>query len=96
MKKTLIWISTISLTLVILVKSGVLSALVIFLLVGAIPGTNHSVPPIIMLAVLAAIASVVAFRFTAVSLIRELRIHTRAQQKARQAERMPKRRFSQI
>ena len=96
MKKVLVWIGIISLTLVILVKSGVLEALMIFLLVGAIPGTLHSVPPIIMLGIIAAIVWLLTFRFTAISIIQELRLRNQVQKRARQTKRMPKRRFGQI
>lgn len=96
MKKAFIWIGIISLTLVILVKSGVLEALMIFLLVGAIPGTLHSVPPIVMLGIIATIVWLLTFRFTAISIIQELRLRNQVQQRTRQAKRMPKRRFGQI
>lgn len=77
-------------------ESGVLNALLIFLLVGAIPGTNLSLPAGFMLTLCGAVALIVTFRYTAVSLIEELALRRLTRKHVAYRERMPKRRFRQI
>ncbi len=47
-------------------ESGILNSLLLFLLVGAIPGTNYNVPSSVMLLVIITIMWLVLFRFTAI------------------------------
>lgn len=58
-KKHLIITAVIILGVVAILQSGVLSTLLVFLLVGAIPGTTFSIPPVTML--LLVIAAIVVF-----------------------------------
>jgi hypothetical protein len=47
------------------IKAGIFNALLIFLLVGAIPGTNYNVPAMVMLLFVALLMWFILFRLTA-------------------------------
>jgi ABC-type dipeptide/oligopeptide/nickel transport system permease subunit len=47
------------------IKAGIFNALLLFLLVGAIPGTSYNVPALGMLLIVAALMWVILFRLTA-------------------------------
>lgn len=96
MKKKLLVAALIALILFGLNKSGVFSAITIFLLVGAIPGTAYSVPPATMLLLSAAGLWIVVMRFAALPLMSTLHINRLARQYLARKERLPKRRFRQI
>lgn len=84
------------LSLLVLQKSGVLDALMMFILVGAIPGTSWNIPAGSMLALFAlpTIFFSLRFIFTTISEERELRRQT--EKYLARKERLPKKRFRQI
>lgn len=96
MKQRTILGTGVILALIILSKSGVFDTLMIFLLVGAIPGTSLSLPPGLMFGVCAIAVLVVAFRYTLVSLVDAIGLHRLTRKHLAYRERMPKRRFRQI
>ncbi len=79
--------------LFMLSKSGVLDALLIFLLVGAIPGTSWSLSAGLMLTIGIITVLLISFRYTAIALINELDLRRRTQKYIARKERMPKKRF---
>lgn len=93
MKKRVLVLGIVCITLVVLSRSGVIDAIVIFLLSGAIPGTTWSLPAGLMLAGFGALALLVTFRWTAVALISELDVRRRTAKYLARKERMPKKRF---
>lgn len=80
----------------LLSKSGVLSALMMFVLVGAIPGTTVSLPAGLMLTLCGAVALLITLRFTAISAIETLSLHRLTRKHIAYRERMPKRRFQSV
>lgn len=96
MKQRAVAIGSILLILFVLEKSGVLDALLIFLLVGAVPGTNWSLPAGFMLTAGIITALLVVFRYTAISLVEGLDLHRRTQKHLVRKQRMPKKRFRSI
>ena len=74
-------------------KSGVLDALLLFLLVGAIPGTSWSLSAGLMLTIGIITVLLISFRYTAIALINELDLRRRTQKYIVRKERMPKKRF---
>ncbi len=97
MKKATLIAGLSLLLLVILVKSGVLDSLMIFLLVGQIPGTSYAIPSSVMLLVITSIIWLLVFRFTAIEALNSLSLRRSAKHKAAaRKKRMPKRRFGQV
>lgn len=84
------------LAFIMLSKSGVLGALMIFVLVGAIPGTTFSLPAGLMFAVCAIAALLITFRYTLISFIEAVGLHRLTRKHLAYRERMPKRRFRNI
>jgi hypothetical protein len=70
--------------------------LLIFLLVGAIPGTSYSVPSGIMLLGIFTIIWIVLFRLTAVRAFYSVTTTRLAKRHAQRKKRLPSRRYSQI
>lgn len=96
MKKAII-ISCVAITgLILLEQSGILNSLLLFLLVGAIPGTDYNVPSSIMLLLIASIVWLIIFRFTAIEAFYSVSVKRSAKRIAQHKKRMPKRRFSEI
>lgn len=93
MKKTLILVVISISGLILLSQSGVLDALLAFLLVGAVPGTNFSVPSGFMLLLMATILWLVIIKFMPIE-IGSLKTKRKKSTKAKRA--MPRRRFSEI
>jgi hypothetical protein len=96
MKKHIITTTTTLFIAVFLIYSGILNALIMFLLMGQIPGTSYSVPASVMLALLTIttvliIASIVVTNMQHTTAIRRL-LKKHLAHKAR----MPRRRFGQI
>ncbi len=90
MKKTvIITISTIVM-LTVLYKSGVISALGYFILVGVVPGTNYAVPSTFMLLLMTSVAWVCLFSFLPINLVKN---STNKKQPKRP---LPKRRYGRI
>lgn len=96
MKKTFIVTIAAVLMYIILFQSNVLESLMLFLLVGAIPGTTLSLPPSAMLMLLFSIAWVVAFRLGIMRLLAIRNVRRAAKKRAEHKKRMPARRFKQI
>ena len=96
MKQRALVAGGIVLGLIVLSKSGILDALMMFLLVGAVPGTSFSLPAGLMFGVFATVALAITFRFTAISLIDALDLRRLTLKHLARRERMPKRRFSGI
>ena len=96
-KKTATIIGLVVLATVVLVKSGTLDALVVFLLAGQIPGTNYAIPSTLMLLGIVCILWLLIFRFTAIELVNSASTKRSAKKHVQQRKkRMPKRRFNQI
>jgi hypothetical protein len=96
MKKAII-ISCISIAgLIVLEQSGILNSLLMFLLVGAIPGTDYNVPSSIMMLLIASVIWLLFFRFAAIEALYSISVKRSAKRIVQQKKRMPKRRFSEI
>lgn len=96
MKKTIIIACLATLGLVILIKSGIVESLVLFLLVGIIPGTNYALSSGIMLLIIGSIVWLFVMRFIAIELFHFAIDKRITAQKTAYKKRMPKRRYSQI
>lgn len=96
MKQRVMLLAIVFLLLFVLSKSGIFDSLLMFLLVGAIPGTTWSLPASFMLTVCALAFLLVAIRYTAVSVLDELDLRRRTQKYIARKERMPKKRFRSI
>lgn len=96
MKKHIITTTATLFIAVFLIYSGILNALIMFLLMGQIPGTSYSVPASVMLVLLTIttvliIVSIVVTKMQHTTAIRRL-LKKHLAHKAR----MPRRRFGQI
>jgi hypothetical protein len=96
MKKSIIIACLACLGLVILIKSGMIDSLILFLLVGIIPGTNYAIPSSVMLLAIFSILWLLVVRFAAVELFYLFIDKRNAHSKTSHKKRMPKRRYSQI
>lgn len=96
MNKKIILIAFAIISIVILAQSGIFSALILFLLVGVVPGTSYSVPPSIMLLLIATITWLVLFRLTAVEILYKHSDNHSVKKHTERKKRMPRRRFSEI
>lgn len=92
MKKILLYTFLIVIGLVALVQSGILNALMIFVLIGVIPGTSYVVSPGFMLLAMITIIWVVIFRLAA----RETLYSIATKDQTEPKKRMPRRRYNQI
>jgi accessory gene regulator protein AgrB len=92
MKKAIIYTVSGTVGLIILAQSGILDALLAFLLVGAVPGTTYSVPSGFMLLLMATISWLLVLRFAPFESepVKKTRKHSKSKKQ------MPKRRYSQI
>jgi uncharacterized membrane protein len=96
MNKKIIIVVLAIVSVIVLIQSGILSALVLFLLVGVIPGTSYSIPPTIMLLLIAAVTWLVLFRLTAVEALYKYSDSHSVKKHTERKKRMPRRRFSEI
>lgn len=80
----------------ILSESGVLNSLLIFLLVGAIPGTSVTIPPSLMLFMTGASLWAILFHLTAGKFIGSRQTKRLIKKHIARKQRMPKRRYGQI
>ena len=78
------------------IKAGITNALLLFLLVGAIPGTNYNVPAVVMLFFVVVIIWLVLFRFTLLDTIQARASKRIAERRNIHKKRMPRKRFGQI
>ncbi len=96
MKKIVIISSIIFLVLMVLSESGVLNSLLIFILVGAVPGTSIDLSPNMMFLVGAAISWAVLIDLTVVKLVNFISAKRMIGKHIARKQRMPKRRYSRI
>lgn len=96
MKKVLITTAIGILAFVVLVKSGVVDSLLIFLLAGQVPGTDYSVPSSFMLLAIISILWLVVFRFAGLEVTQAAAKKRARSRKAAGKKRMPKRRYAHI
>ena len=82
--------------LALFIESGALDAVVMFLLVGAIPGTPYSVPPAFMLLLTVTSIWMIFFRFTVIKRLYSVVRYQASKAKNERKKRMPRRRFGQI
>lgn len=95
-KKTVVVSLFVFVAMLVLSKSGVFNSLLIFLLIGAVPGTSIVIPPTLMLAVTMACLWVIVFHFTANRFISSRQTKRLIKKHITHKRRMPKRRYSQI
>lgn len=96
MKKAIIISCVGASLLIILGVSGILDSLLLFLLVGAVPGTNYTVPWSIMLLIIVGIMWLVIFRFALLDSFQAISTKKSTKAHVQRKKRMPKRRYSQI
>lgn len=96
MKKFSFIVGSVTIALVVCSKLGVLQALLLFFLVGAVPGTNLTVPSSVMLFSILIAAWVVVFRFTALKALEMRAIARLVKAYNERKTNLPKRRFGQI
>lgn len=93
------FISLLFITIVIafvLTQSGIIDALILFLLSGAVPGTSIVVSPTAMMIGLAAITWLVLTQLTALGTVNLMTMRRLVKRHTLKQERMPKRRYSRI
>jgi hypothetical protein len=96
MKKISFIIGITVVALVACSKLGVLQALLLFFLVGAIPGTDLTVPSSVMFFSILIAAWVVVFRFTALKALEMRAVARLAKAYNERKNNLPKRRFRQV
>lgn len=84
------------LSLFVLQKSGILDALMMFVLVGAVPGTDWNIPAGYMLALLALPTIFFSLQYVFSSIAEEREIRRQTKKYLARKERMPKKRFRHI
>ncbi len=82
--------------IIILVQSGIVEALLVFLLSGSIPGTSFVISPNAMIIGLILTAWVVIAKLTASSISRVIATHRFSKRNSSRQERMPRRRYDRI
>lgn len=95
-KKAVILSVAVLLIYTVLSESGVLNSLLIFLVIGAIPGTSISISPNVMLLIAGAGLWALLFHLTAGKFISSRQTKRLIKKHITRKQRMPKRRFSQI
>lgn len=84
------------LVIIVLNEVGVFNALFMFLLVGAIPGTDYSLPSSFMLLIMLALIWGIFYRFAGVKAFKRLTAKKLLKRAKVHKKRMPRRRFSEI
>lgn len=82
--------------ILVLEKTSILNALLLFFLVGAVPGTSYSVPSGIMLSFIILSTWVLVFHFAAIHTLQLRLVRHLEKRYADTKKRLPKRRFGQI
>lgn len=95
-KKAVIISILVFVSVLILSESGVLNSLLVFLLIGAIPGTSVTISPTLMLTMAGAGLWVMIFHFTAGKFISSRQTKRLIKKHITRKQRMPKRRYGQI
>ena len=83
-------------TLLVLEKSGVLDAMLIFLLAGVIPGTGWSLSAGFMLSICALTLGILTLRLSVGLVVDTLDLRRRTKRHVARKTRMPKKRFLQL
>ena len=83
-------------SLLVLQKSGILDALMMFILVGAIPGTSWNIPAGSMLTLIALPTIFFSLRFISTTISEERELRRQTEKYLARKERLPKKRFRQI
>ncbi|MNH49936.1 hypothetical protein D3C73_15320 [compost metagenome] len=96
MKKSIITTSILFIIAIILIESGALNALVMFLLMGQIPGTSYSIPASGMLALLSATTLLITAGIITAKTQHNTTIRRLIKKHLAHKSRMPRRRFGQI
>jgi predicted membrane protein len=96
MKKTAILTIIAVASIFFLVQSGIANALLLFLLVGAIPGTQYSVPSNVMFLSISGLSWLIVLRFTVVEAFLAYVNRRTTKPALDHKKRMPRRRFSEI
>lgn len=96
MKKTLLTTAIVILLTAILAESGAFNAIVMFLLMGQIPGTSYSVPASTMLFLLSITTILIIAHFVTTRTRHSVAIHRLLKKHLAHKARMPRRRFGQI
>lgn len=78
----------------ILTQSGVLTGLMLFILMGIVPGTDYSIPAWVMLTAIAAITWLIMMRTLATGVFRILRVRHFLQLQLKTNKHLPRRRYS--
>lgn len=81
---------------VAVIDSGISDVMLAFLLSGAVPGTDFTLSPTVMMIGCIATAWLVLFRFTALSAINLVTMRRLVNRHSKRQARMPKRRYSRI
>ena len=98
MKKTALIACTVTVCLMIFVKSGIIDSLVFFILAGIVPGTRYAVPSTFMLLLMTSIAWLLFFRLIPFDMFLHRSVKNTAKKKRQlhSSKRLPKRRYEQI
>ncbi len=96
MKKTILIVAVAIASLVFIVKSGLLGALFMLLLMGTIPGTHYVIPANIMLLMICATMCIILFYPTIRDVLRNIIDHHVQQTKIASNSPAVKRRLSRI
>lgn len=96
MRKTVIISSIIFLLIAVLTQSGVIDALLVFLLSGSLPGTSIALSPTMMMALLFAVAWLVIAQMTAVGTVNARVVRRFVTRATKKQQALPKRRYSRI
>ncbi|MBI3889156.1 hypothetical protein HY312_01070, partial [Candidatus Saccharibacteria bacterium] len=81
---------------VIFIQSGIVDALIVFLLSGAVPGTSIVVSPTAMMIGLATVTWLVLTQITALGTLNLMTMRRLVKRYGKKQDRMPKRRYSRI
>ena len=96
MKKNIIIVGIAIAALIMCSQLGVLQALLLFFLVGAIPGTAFAVPSSVMLFLILITAWLVIFRFTTLKTFEKRTLTRLTRAYAERKSHLPKHRFGQV
>ena len=96
MKKVIIITLTSIAILTVLVKSGMVDSLMLFVLGGIVPGTNFVIPSTFMLLIMASAAWLVLFSFVPSDVFSTMTKKQPAKKPQNAKARLPKQRFKQV
>jgi len=96
MRRVVIICGVIISAVAVMIESGVVDALVVFLLSGSLPGTSIVLSPSVMMFSLVAASWLILTRITALGAINLVTVRRFLKRHIAKQERMPKRRYSRI